>query len=106
MLVQVGRHVLVEERDQSAERRAADEPLEVRSARMVIRPVEAGAGDEFDQATEERLVPRVHPDGDGRLPAVSAEAAFADQDADQQARIESFDCDSPASAWGCCYTVW
>ena len=51
---------------------------------MVIRPVEAGAGDELDQATEERLVPCVHPDGYGRLPAVSAEAPFADQDADQE----------------------
>ena len=73
---------------------------------MVIRAVEPRSGDELDEAPEQRLVAGVHPDGDGRLAAVSAEASLADQDPDQQAGIESLGCDSPPPAWSCCYTVW
>jgi hypothetical protein len=98
--------VLVEEGDQPAESRAPDQPLEVRSPGMVIGTVEAGARDELHETMEECLVAGVHPDGDGWLAAVATEAALADQDPDQQPRIESFHCDSPPPAWGCCYTVW
>ena len=104
--VQVRAQVGVEERDQAAERRAPDEPLEVRSAGMMVWAVEPRSRDELTESTEERFVPGVHPDGYRRLAAVPTEASFADQDPDEQARIKSLQCRSPQSAWACCYTVW
>ena len=106
MLVEIGREMGVEDRHQPAESRAADEPLEVLSARMVVRTVEAGAGHELDEAVEERLMSDVHPDGHRRLFPVSAEAALPDEDADQEAQVESLRCDSPPPTWSGCYTVW
>ncbi len=106
VLVEIGREVGVEDRDESAERRAADEPLEVLSAGMVVRTVQAGAGHEFDEAMEERFVPDMHPDGHGRLFPVPAEAPLPDEDADQKAQVESLRCDSPPPTWSGCYTVW
>lgn len=106
VLVEVGGEMDVQDRHQTAKSRAPDQPLEVRSARMIVGTVQAGAGDELDETLEERLVTRVHPDGDRGLFAVAAEAPFADEDPDQEPQFESLRCDSPPLTCAGCYTVW
>lgn len=78
----------VEERDEMAERSTANEPLVVGASRMVVGPVESGTGDDDGEKPEERFVSNVHADGDRRVATVSAEAALADEDADQEATLE------------------
>jgi hypothetical protein len=46
---------------------------------MVIGPVEAGVREARLQPAEEGFVPDVHPEHDVRLPPVSAERAFPNQ---------------------------
>lgn len=104
--VYLGCEALFEEGDQPSQRWSADQPLEVRSTRMVIRAVESRSRDHLAQAVKERLMASVHPHRDGWLPAVAAEAPLSDQDADQQARFEFRRCKSPPPVCGCCYTVW
>jgi len=106
MFVYLRCEVLVEGWHEGTESRASDEPLEVRSSRMVVGPIEPGAGDDLEEAPEERFVPGVHPDGDRGLTAVAAEAPLPDQNADQQPRFESLRCKSLPSSCGSCYTVW
>lgn len=88
MTVQVWGDVAIEDGDESAEGPSPDDPLEVLSARMPVRAVEASSGDDIRQAAEEGLVTGVHADGDCRLTTVSSEAPFADEDAEEQPDIE------------------
>lgn len=86
--IEVGSEIGVEDRNEALECCSSHEPLEVRPSRMVIWTVEAGSWDDLDEAMEETLVTCVHPNGDGGLTAVPAEAALSDQDADEEADIE------------------
>ena len=111
MRVQVDGEVPVQERDESAQRWAADEPLKVRAARVMVRTVEPGAGDDLEQALKEVLMAGVHPNGDGRLPPVATEAALTDEYAEEESDLQlgwfvRLGQVVGSSTWGCCYTVW
>ena len=52
---------------------------------MVVRAVEAGAGDGIEEPVEEGFVPGVHAQGDVGLAAVAPEVALADEEAEEEA---------------------
>jgi hypothetical protein len=106
MTVDVGGEVLVQERDGAAEGGASEDPLEVRSARMVVRAVQARARDDLDEAMEHGLVSGVHPDRDGGLFAITPEAPLADQDPHEEPRVPLGDGCYPLMTSESCYTVW
>src|SRR5581483_1711870 len=99
--VQLGAEMQVENRDEGAEGRAADEPLVIRATGVMVRAVQPGAGYDLQEPVEQSLVTRVHSNGNGRLAAVTAEAALSHQYSEQKPQLELRH-SSPSR----CYTVW
>lgn len=95
----------VQDRDEAPKRRASDEPLEVRSTRMVVGAVQARTRHDLEEPSEEGLVAGMHPHRDGRLPAVAPEAALTDEHPEKEAGLQVFH-DSPPVTCRSCYTVW
>jgi len=82
--------VLIQERHQLlSEVGSPGHPLEVASAAVVVRTVELASGEGLLEPVEEGLVIGVHPQGDVRLPAVSSEVAFADQEPQKDADLQN-----------------
>jgi len=74
--------------DDFAECGAADHPLVVVAAAVMVGAVEFAAGQGLDEPVEEAFVAGVHADGDLGLAAIAAEVALACEDAEEIARRE------------------
>src|SRR5688572_24856684 len=110
MAVEVRGEIEIQERHQTAKSLSPDEPLVIRSAGVMVRAIQAGPGNDLEQAMEERFVPDMHADGDGRLTAVSSETALTDQDTEEESHLQRARAGqffgSLHSASRSCYTVW
>lgn len=89
--------VTVEGREEPLESGAPHEPLEVRSPRMVVRAVEARAGNDLAKPPEEAFVTRVHADRDRRLATVAPETALTDENPEKDPEVEGVDVHGVAS---------
>lgn len=103
--------VPIEDGQKGLKGRAADEPLEIGSSRVVVWAVEARPRNDLEQPAEEVLMAGMHSDGDRGLPAVAPEATLTHEDAEKKADLEG----PRVRVWvhlswsersGSCYTVW
>lgn len=63
-------------------------PLVVAPTRMVVRPIQAAAGEVGHEPREDRLVIGMHPKRDLRLPPVATEVTLAHEQADKESGVE------------------